>query len=141
MWAYPVILTPDPETRAVVVDFPDIPFCHSAGDDEDEALLNAEDALAGALAVYVERRLAIPAPSDPAPGQPVVPLSALTAAKALLWNELQAQGVRKAELARRLGWHLPQVDRLLDFGHRSRMDQIELALAALGRRLEVRLAA
>ncbi len=52
----------------------------------------------------------------------------------VLWPQA---GVTKAELARRLGWHGPQVDRLLDLNHASRLDQIEAALAALGKRLQV----
>ena len=43
----------------------------------------------------------------------------------------------KAELARRLGWHLPQVDRVLDIKHHSRLDQMDAALGAIGRRLQV----
>ena len=42
-----------------------------------------------------------------------------------------------AELARRLRWHLPQVSRVLDPRHASRMEQLEAALAALGLRLIV----
>jgi antitoxin HicB len=45
--------------------------------------------------------------------------------------------VRNAELARRLGQHLPQVDRLLDLRHVSRMDQLEGAFAALGKRIVI----
>ena len=48
------------------------------------------------------------------------------------------QGIKKAELARRLGWHTPQVDRLFDLRLASRLDQIEAAAAVLGRHLEVR---
>jgi antitoxin HicB len=43
----------------------------------------------------------------------------------------------KAALARKLGWHLPQIDRVLDLRHASRLDQVEAALAALGRELHV----
>jgi antitoxin HicB len=43
----------------------------------------------------------------------------------------------KAELARRLNWHLPQVDRLLDLRHASRLDQLETAFRALGKQLSV----
>lgn len=46
------------------------------------------------------------------------------------------QGIKKAELARRLGWHMPQVDRLFDLRHASKLKQIEAA-AALGRHIEV----
>ncbi len=48
------------------------------------------------------------------------------------------QGIRKAELARRLGWHVPQVDRLFELRHASRFDQIEAAARVLGRTIEVR---
>jgi antitoxin HicB len=46
------------------------------------------------------------------------------------------QGVRKSELARRLNWHLPQVDRLLDLTHSSGLEQLEKAIGVLGKRAE-----
>jgi antitoxin HicB len=58
----------------------------------------------------------------------------------LLADEMVRQGVRKADLARLLGVHPPQVDRLLDLGHSSRIESVEAALSALGRHLEVALA-
>jgi antitoxin HicB len=57
-----------------------------------------------------------------------------------LENPARGSGVKKTELARRLNWHLMQVDRLLDLHHASRIDQVEAALSALDRRLEVRVA-
>jgi antitoxin HicB len=60
-------------------------------------------------------------------------LPAMSAAKVALYQAMRAQDVRKAELARRLGVHLPQVDRLLDLRHASRFDQIDSALRALGK--------
>jgi antitoxin HicB len=48
------------------------------------------------------------------------------------------QGIKKAELARGLGWHVPQVDGLFDLKHASRFDQIEAAARVLGRYIEVR---
>lgn len=45
---------------------------------------------------------------------------------------MHEEGVRKSELARRLGWHMLQIDRLLDLYRASRFDQVEKALAALG---------
>ena len=50
---------------------------------------------------------------------------------------MRDQRIGKAELARRLGWHLPQVDRVLDIRHHSRLDQMDAALDAIGRRLHV----
>jgi antitoxin HicB len=51
-----------------------------------------------------------------------------------------AHGIRKAELARRLNWHKTQVERLLDLSHSSRMDQIEAALAVLGKHVTIGIA-
>jgi len=53
---------------------------------------------------------------------------------------MMIQGVRKADLARRLGWKAPQVDRLFDLGHASRLDQLEAAAHALGKHIDVTLA-
>lgn len=53
------------------------------------------------------------------------------------YREMLAVDMRKAELARRLGWHKPQVDRLLDLRHDSRLDQIERAFAVLGKRVRI----
>lgn len=138
MFDYPVTLETDADTDTVVVGFPDLPFCHSVGDDADEALLNAVDALETALAFLVADRRPLPMPS-PAEGRPTVRPSALECAKLGVYQAMTEQGVRKAELARRLGWHLPQVDRLLDLDHASRFDQIEAAARALGRQVEVRI--
>ena len=55
----------------------------------------------------------------------------------MLYQEMKAQGIGKAELARRLGWRLPQVDRALDLQHHSRLDLMDAALGAVGRRLHV----
>jgi antitoxin HicB len=52
---------------------------------------------------------------------------------------MRSAKVGKAELARRLNCHLPQIDRLLDLGHASRLDQIEQAFLALGKRLTLSL--
>ena len=64
-------------------------------------------------------------------------LSMLTAVKVMLYRGMKEQGIGKAELARRLGWHLPQVDRVLNLRHHSRLDQMDAALTAIGRRLNV----
>ncbi|HEY0062477.1 MAG TPA: type II toxin-antitoxin system HicB family antitoxin, partial [Telluria sp.] len=72
--------------------------------------------------------------------QATVALSALEEAKVLLWNEMHAQNVKKAELARRLNVHMPQVDRLFDLKHSSKFEFVEQAAKALGKTFEVSLA-
>jgi len=137
MFDYPVALTPDEGT--VLVTFPDVPEAITFGADEDEALLQAVDALESALSFYVGDRKPLPVPSA-AEGRPTVRPSALECAKLGVYQAMTEQGIRKAELARRLGWHMPQVDRLFDLNHASRFDQIEAAARALGRHVEVRVA-
>lgn len=136
---YPVILEAQPE-GGFVVTFPDVPEAITQGEDEDEALLYAVDALETALSFYVDARKPLPAPAKPKRGQSTVRPSALESAKLGVYQAMTEQGIKKSELARRLGWHMPQVDRLFDLRHASRLDQLEAAARALGRALEVRVA-
>jgi len=142
MYTYPVTLSPD-DDGSILVTIPDFPAALTHGENEDDALVRAVDALETALMAMMADREAIPRPSKARRGQRLVTLPALSAAKVAIYEAMRAGGVRKAELARRLGWHMPQVDRLLDLRHASRVDQLEGALAALGKRLvlEVRDAA
>ena len=139
MFNYPVVLEAQPE-GGFVVTFPDVPEAITQGEDEEEALLYAVEALESALLFYISDRKPLPAPSQPKRRQRVVRPSALEAAKLGVYQAMTEQGVKKSELARRLGWHMPQVDRLLDLRHASRLDQIEAAARALGRHVEVRVA-
>ena len=138
MFDYPVVLEAQAE-GGFVATFPDVPEAITQGEDTDETLLYAVDALETALSFYVGARKPLPVPSA-AQGRPTVRPSALECAKLGVYQAMTEQGVRKAELARRLGWHMPQVDRLLDLRHASRLDQIEAAARALGRVVEVRVA-
>lgn len=133
---YPITLTPD--DGEFLVQCPDIPELITVGDDEDEALVNAKDALETAIEIYFDMKRPVPMPSAPEDGQPTAAVSALLASKVLLHNEMLAQGVRKAELARRLGVHMPQVDRLLNPRHHSRIDAVEAAFRSLGKQLDIR---
>jgi antitoxin HicB len=134
MLQYPVILERD-DNDTIRVSFPDFPEAHTFGDDRAEALERAHDALATVLDAYMRDRQRIPSPSRRS--GPSVDVPALTAAKVEIYQAMRASKVGKAELARRLGWHPPQVDRLLNVRHRSRLDQLEAAARALGRRLHV----
>jgi antitoxin HicB len=98
---YPVDLTPD--DGAILVTFPDIPEAITHGEDEDEALLYAVDALETALSFYVDDRKPLPVPSKPKRGQRTVRPSALECAKLGVYQAMTEQGVKKSELARRLG--------------------------------------
>lgn len=135
MLDYPVTLTPDDGT--VLVTFADVPEAITFGADQEEALLRAVDALETALSFYVDARKPLPVPSKAKRGQRMVRPSALEGAKLGVYQAMTEQGIKKAELARRLGWHMPQVDRLFDLKHASRMDQLERAARSLGREIRV----
>ncbi len=132
---YPVIV--HQEQGSVWISCPDVPEMASAGDTLEEAMFDAVDAMESALSLYVDRKVAIPLPALALAGQPLVRLPALTAAKAALWNTMVEQGISKTEMARRLGANRPQVDRLVDLLHRSKIEQVEHALHMLGQRISL----
>ena len=134
MRRYPVKL--EREGRRVLASFPDVPGVHTFGSNRENALTRAVDALETMFMGIISDREEIPQPS-PARGRVFVELPALTEAKLMLYRSMRRLGVGKAELARRLGWHMPQVDRLLDLRHASRLDQLELAFRVLGRQLTI----
>ena len=136
MFDYPVTLTRDGD--AILVTFADVPEAITFGVDAQEALIHAVDALETALSFYVDARAPLPVPSKARARQKTVRPSALECAKLGVYQAMTNQGIRKAELARRLGWHMPQVDRLFDLRHASRLDRIESAARALGCEVEVR---
>lgn len=130
MLRYPITLTPD-DNGTTLVGFPDFPEAHTFGETKDEAVARAVDALETAIEGYMRARRDIPAPS--ATAGLFVTLPALAGAKVDLYTLMRAQQVNKTELAKRLNVHLPQIDRLLDLHHGSKVDQLEAAAKALGR--------
>jgi len=132
MLAYPIVLEDD--DGAVLATSPDFPELTTFGENREEAIARATDALEEAIAARIHDRRDIPPPST---GAAYAVLPTLTSVKVQLYQGMRSQGVGKAELARRLGWHMPQVDRVLDVEHNSRLDRMDAALGAIGRRLHV----
>ena len=132
---YPVILERD-DNKTILVSFPDFPEAHTFGATEADAVLRARDALATVIDAYIKDKRDIPLPSAKATKYRVM-LPALVAAKVRLYETMRAGKIGKAELARRLDVHGPQVDRLLAMTHASRLDQLESAFGVLGKRLVV----
>jgi antitoxin HicB len=138
MMRYPVKIEPD-DNGTLLVTAPDFPEVATFGDDEDDALQRAADAIATAIQGRITEREDIPAPSERRRRQRLVALPAIVCAKLALHRAMVESGVRKADLARKLGVHGPQIDRLLDLDHNSRLDQIEQAARALGHELHIEL--
>ena len=132
---YPIELIHE-DNGTVTAVAPDVPGAHTFGENETDALAHAADAIESAFIGIMSDKEDIPPPSRPGK-RPVAVLPALSVAKIELYKALRAAKITKSELARRLHWHLPQVDRLLDLRHASRLDQIEAAFRVLGRELHV----
>ena len=131
-YRYPVDLTADEAGRILAV-FPDLTGAATDGATREEALAEAADCLEEALAAAIAAGEDIPPPS-PARGRPVVAPGVLIAAKAALYDAMRRQGIGKSDLARRLGIDEAVARRMLDPKHATRIDRMEAALAALGRR-------
>jgi antitoxin HicB len=132
---YPVQLDPE-EDGGYVVTLPDIGYGATQGDTLEEALRQAEDMFEEAILGMIAHNEDVPAPS-PAHGRPVVRLPALTAAKLELYRAMRQAGFDAARLAERLGWPTKKVAHIFDGYHVVRLEQLEAALAVLGRRFVV----
>ena len=127
----------DPEEDGgYVVTLPDIGYGATQGDTFEEALRQAEDMLEEAVLGMIAHNEEVPAPS-PAKGCPVARLPALTAAKLEVYRAMRQARLDAAQLAERLGWPPKKVTHILDGYHVVRLEQLEAALAALGRRFVV----
>jgi antitoxin HicB len=133
---YPATIVPDTNGQWLVT-FRDVPEAITSGSSKEDALARAPDALETAMEFYVDAGKDLPKPSAGHKGDYAVWPSVLAHLKLAVYQGMRNKGVSKAELARRLGWHAPQVDRLLDLQHATRTDNVEAAIEALGLRLDV----
>ena len=134
-YVYPYDLSPEPE-GGYTITFPDVSGAISCAETEAEAAQQAEDALISMLSALVEDGERIPAPSL-ARGRPVVILPALDAAKLALHEAMLDAGISNRELGARIGKDEKIVRRLRDPLYKSKIEHVEAALLALGKRLEI----
>jgi antitoxin HicB len=130
--AWPAALIQDDEGR-IQVRFPDFPEALTDGANEAEALEEAADCLAEAVAARIADGEELPAPSDLRRGMYAIPLPPVLAYKAALFSAMRRDAVSKSELARRLDIDEKDVRRLLDprYGG-SKVERLHAALAACG---------
>jgi len=134
--SYPVTLKPD-KSGGFVVTFKDVPEAITQGENLDDALEQAADALDEAMAARMRLGDAIPMPSKPSKRSPMIPLSAATALKVALYGIIHKANHSNVGLAALLGCDEKEVRRLLDPDHPSKLPRIEEALGALGKRVVV----
>ena len=134
---YPATFTPQ-EEGGYTVTFRDIPEAITQGDDMNEATEWAADALHTAMEFYFEDDRQVPMPSAPQEGDVLIELAPTVTAKVLLLNEMLAQKVSQAELARRMHTRPQEIQRVVNLGHATRIDTLAAAFQALGKHLEIR---
>lgn len=137
MFNYAVKLEHDPDTKSWIATCRDLPLFNSVGDSVDDALLESVDGAIVALSIEIDARRPIPAASQPEEGEYVIHLPVLVVMKAALHNAMIATGTRKSDLARSMGMKGPQIDRLLDVCHSSKVETVELALQQLNRTVQI----
>jgi antitoxin HicB len=132
---YPIKLRQD-DNGTLLVTCPLLPEVTSFGETRADAMRHGADAVEEAIAARMASWEEFPAPLSKARGDHVV-LPLLTAMKLGLYLACRDAEISRAELARRLGWHREQVDRLFRLDHLSRPSQIEAAISAIGRSMSV----
>lgn len=130
---YPINL--EPCEGGYFVSFPDIPEALTQGDTREEALAMGLDALVTSFDFYFEDNRSVPAPGDITGDFVEVPLS--VAAKVMLLNAFVDAGLTQVELANRMGVKKQEVTRIFDLHHTTKIDTIQKAMSALGKRLEL----
>lgn len=130
-YVYPVAVEHE-EGGEYVVTARDVPEAITSGESERHALREMSEALGAALAGYALEGRSIPPPSDASPGEHLVPVAPLVAAKLALRSAMSSEGITNAELARRLDVSEGTVRRLTNPDHASRLDGVVSALAAIG---------
>lgn len=126
-----------PDTVGYMATCRDFPEFIAADDTVEGTLKNAVEMLETTIGIYIDERRLVPSPTPHEAGEKAVEVPLSTALKALLSNQMIAQGWRKADLARAMGAYPAQVDRLLDVNHKSKLSAMERAFNVMNRRVEV----
>ncbi|WP_455428389.1 hypothetical protein [Dryocola sp. LX212] len=133
MFTYPVTITYDAETMRYQGICRDFPCVNCIGLTADEISSRLERMLIQCIAKLIQQRLPVPEGSVANETEMNIHLPLLVAMKTALHNSLVESGTRRAHLARRLGIHAPQMNRLLDLNHFSRIEMLEKALILSGK--------
>ncbi|WP_343638439.1 type II toxin-antitoxin system HicB family antitoxin [Roseateles sp.] len=133
---YAVHLQPASE-GGFVVTCRDLPELITQGEDLEDALNEAADAMDEVFALYMSDGIAFPPATRARRREHMVSPPPETVAKAALHAAMQSASVSKVQLARRLGVDEKEVRRLLDPHHASKLPRIAEAVHLLGRRLVI----
>lgn len=132
------LFEPDRGDGGFVVTFPEVEGCVTQGETDEAAMEMATDTLCTMLGHLIDHGEEIP-PARLHRGRHFRPvaLPPVQSAKLELHRVFRASGMKKVELARRMGVQKTSVDRPFDLSHPSRIEQLETAFRALGKRLVI----
>ena len=140
MIAYKIVLERD-SNGTLLVSCPDLPGVNTFGEDREDAIHHAVDAIETWIASLISDGLDVPHPKRVhrlGRNEALVPLPALTTLKLELYWALRESHLTRAELMRRLHWKRESVDRLFRLDHQSRIDQLEEAFEAIDKHIDLR---
>ena len=121
--------------KEAIVTFRDLPEAVTSGRTRAEALAEAVDILDAALLFRLKEGADIPEPSSAKRGEVGIAASPGVAAKIAFARAFRSSGMSRVALAKRLGNSETEIRRMLDPGHATKIDRLNAALRALGRRL------
>jgi antitoxin HicB len=133
---YSVLLTAA-EEGGYVVTCRDLPQLVTQGEDMQDALAQAADAMDEVFATYMIEGIDFPEPSKAKRREHIVAPPAETMAKAALYVAMREAGITKTQLAKQLGVDEKEVRRLLDPHYGSKLPRIAHAVSLLGQRLVI----
>jgi antitoxin HicB len=134
-YAYPYVVKREPE-GGFFISFPDVPEALTGAAATDDVGPMAEDALMAALSFYAEADRPLPAPSA-ARGRPVARVPVVVALKLALHEAMLSRGTTNVALAAMLNTDEKSIRRMRDLMQPTKVEKLEAALHALGRRAEV----
>ena len=123
------------EGDAVLVSFPDCPGCQTFGENMDQALASAHEALAGWLETQLQEGDLPPRPAFRGDGVAVRVPAALGLKLQLRWARADA-GLSQSQLAKRLGVTQQMIGKLEHPDYEPSITRLEEAVKALGGTLE-----
>ncbi|MBP3194059.1 MAG: hypothetical protein J6M05_00105 [Cardiobacteriaceae bacterium] len=125
------------EGYTVTARFRDIPEIIVSGTSKAETITLAEQALFAAITNSFLRMEKFPLASEGMEQEVAVYVPETVYAKVLLHNVMIDRKVKKSELARLLDTNPPEIQRILDLKHRTKIDTIGRALALLNAPLKM----
>jgi antitoxin HicB len=137
MLKYPAIFTP--EESGFSIEFPDFPGCFSQGENLDEALAMAEEALNGHIRCLIEMNANIPESSE-IQGENIhyISVEPEIAIPILLQNIRKKESLSQSEVARRINIAYQSYQRLEKVkGFNASIKTLSKIAKVLGKRLDV----